>query len=69
MIWCAEENKLVLMTFMVHDVRSQAALDIKVEVAFVTMVDEAIAMASKRSAKKMLINIRWLCEENEGVLM
>jgi hypothetical protein len=46
------------MTFMVHDVRSQAALDIKVEVAFVTMVDEAIAMASKRSAKKMLINIR-----------
>jgi hypothetical protein len=36
------------MTFMVHDVRSQTALDIKVEVAFVTMVDEAITKASTK---------------------
>jgi hypothetical protein len=56
------------MTFMIHDTRSQTALDIKFEVAFVmTMVDEAITMAS--IAMKILIYNRWLYEENEGVLM
>ena len=57
------------MTFMVKDVRYQTTLDIKVEVASVTMVDEAITFTPTSIALKILMNIRCPREENEGVSM
>jgi hypothetical protein len=59
----------VLMTFVVKDVKHQTTLDIKVEVAFVTTVDEAITCALTSITDKILISIRCLREENEGVSM
>ena len=55
-----KENKSMLMTFMVKDVRYQTRLDIKVEVAFVTTVDKAITIVLKSIANKILTNFRCL---------
>jgi hypothetical protein len=56
------------MTFMPKGVRYQTTLDIKVEVAFVTTVDEAITITPTSIARKRR-NVRWLWKESEGVPM
>jgi deoxyhypusine synthase len=59
----------MLMTVMVKDIRHQTTLDIKVEHAFATIVGGAITKAFTSITAKMLTNIRWLWEENEGMSM
>jgi hypothetical protein len=56
------------MTFMPKGVRYQTTLNIKVEVAFVTTVDEAITITPTSIARKRR-NVRWLWKESEGVSM
>jgi hypothetical protein len=64
----------MLMTIMVKLVRHQTTLDIKVELAFVTMVGRAITSATTSiTLKKFHINkksaLGVLSLENEGMLM
>jgi hypothetical protein len=53
---------------MPKGVRYQTTLNIKVEVAFVTTVDEAITITPTSIARKRR-NVRWLWKESEGVPM
>jgi len=58
------------MTVMVNDVRYQTTMDIKVEIAFVTTVGEAITSAVTSITRKVpTYKIRCLWEENEGMSM
>ena len=64
-ISCAGEAKTMLVTFMGKNIQDQTTLNIKIRIAFITLVSEAIAKLDTSITPKQHRPTRCLWEESK----